>query len=90
MAEEKLWLAAGQHNRKASKRPHSQILNALPQETWIQTHVVEYCVSKKDSPTHLGLVMLQRKNREFKITQGKIRGGGNYLGRLISPLQRWA
>lgn len=43
MAEEKLWLAAGQHNRKASKRPRSQILNALPQETWIQTHV---CLKK--------------------------------------------
>lgn len=36
-------------------------------------HLVGCYVYKKDSPAHLDLVMFQRRSKDFKITQGKIR-----------------
>lgn len=35
-------------------------------------HLVGYYAYKRDSPAHLALVMFQRRNKDFKMTQGKI------------------
>jgi hypothetical protein len=51
-------------------------------------HLVGCDVYKRDPPAHLALVVFQRRNKDFKITQGRSGLACKPLGRLLSPLQQ--